>query len=120
MKNLTEMMALVESLTTICVDSASAESAEELTEYIDWIKEGKYALQAALAELIAERDALKSQLDDYTLMMAEKEADAARYQWLRNAPNLYRDHKDVYSALVEGFTAKEIDSAIDAAMKGTS
>lgn len=44
--------------------------------------------------------------------------DAARYRWLRDASNLHRDHREVYTALVEGFTAKEIEDAIDAAMQG--
>jgi hypothetical protein len=215
MKTLTELMELADDLTEICVDSASAESVEELTEYIKRIREAKTALQTALAELIAEnerltkeamygaefthsddamferieraarasfnrhrratrgqqctradayethlvwatqqevkaerdaaiaeRDELKARLktqrwggseelvvrlrntpnwDDYTLMMTEKEIDAARYQWLKSTA-VSDDDSPCIRMQESGklLTGDEADSAMDAAMKGTS
>ena len=61
----------------------------------------------------------KEQLDAALARLAEIESlrkDAERYRWLRDVPNLYRDHPAVYSAIVEGFTSMEIETSIDAAI----
>jgi hypothetical protein len=91
---------------------------------------------------IAERDELKARLktqrwggseelvvrlrntpnwDDYTLMMTEKEIDAARYQWLKSTA-VSDDDSPCIRMQESGklLTGDEADSAMDAAMKGTS
>lgn len=91
-----------------------------------WSLENIRAALAAPATAPDELERLRAEseerLQNCAALVAENERlrkDAERYRWLRDVPNLYRDHPEIYRAIVEGFTSKEIEDSIDEAMKGT-
>jgi hypothetical protein len=117
MKTLAEMMELVDALTKICVDSASAESAEELTEYIGKSRAGKYALQTALAEVLAERDAAIAERDAFR---ESTDFYRQRIQTLHDWQSKMRDPERIIvcDILANGRTLEPAGDRY--AMKGTS
>ena len=141
MSTVDKIMALVEhsleygSDTTPAIRSAVESMAQELETYrdscvskadrIDRLGETNsqlfHELEAANALAQSRLEQMTADRRQYLDLKAKLDAlepDAARYRWLRDASNLHRDHREVYTALVEGFTAKEIEDAIDAAMQG--
>lgn len=85
----------------------------------------KAALAAPATAQAAEIERLKTEseerLQNCAALVAENEQlrkDAERYQWL--AEYLVSDDESYDDAIVAATTVKEVDSVIDAAIKGTS
>jgi valyl-tRNA synthetase len=125
MKTLTELMELADDLTEICVDSASAESVEELTEYIKRIREAKTALQTALAELIAENERLTKEAmygaefthsDDAMFERIERAARASFNRHRRATRGQQCTRADAYETHLVWATQQEVKAERDAAI----
>jgi hypothetical protein len=130
MKTLTELMELVESLAKICVDSACAQSAEELTEYIGKSRAFKDAIQTALAEVFAERDAAIAERDSLKEILSNVKGLSKAYpldifpepdfNHVNEVLIKHRIAPDLISASNMRNVLTRVEKMIDAAMKGTS